>query len=322
MYTTITDLMDERQHALIIESGEYFNQSKEGSIDPCRKQVLEVSRTDVVVVDPTPDLLYTKRKSESSSKHMADCEQSKNGETAHAESINQPTSGWQKVIPPGISFNDIYINDYVLNSGKRAFKMDSDQPGKKTCIRPETKRYRFFTEKYLHDIWCVTDNEHIYFKSKCLPSQRKNDQPHQIWCAIKMTNFNVDIGQYICVAGKSWYCNHLMALLYQISHFSKSATIIIPDDLSKTSMPMTWQKPRIEGVAAEPIMEVAVHTKYTNREFTSKLYEARAPAAVNNDSDLLTSIQETFATENARHGILMARNHVKDTVICRTHLGT
>ena len=30
--------MDERQHALIIESGEYFNQSKEGSIDPCRKQ--------------------------------------------------------------------------------------------------------------------------------------------------------------------------------------------------------------------------------------------------------------------------------------------
>ena len=143
-------------------------------------RVLEVSRTDVVVVDPTPDLLYTKRKSESSSKHTADCEQSKNGETAHAESINQPTSGWQKVIPPGISFNDIYINDYVLNSGKRAFKMDSDQPGKKTCIRPETKRYRFFTEKYLHDIWCVTDNEHIYFKSKCLPSQRKNYQPHQI----------------------------------------------------------------------------------------------------------------------------------------------
>ncbi|KAK2158763.1 hypothetical protein LSH36_164g03021, partial [Paralvinella palmiformis] len=29
--------------------------------------VLEVSRTDVVVVDPTPDLLYTKGKSESSS---------------------------------------------------------------------------------------------------------------------------------------------------------------------------------------------------------------------------------------------------------------
>ncbi|KAK2140154.1 hypothetical protein LSH36_1460g00028 [Paralvinella palmiformis] len=97
-------------------------------------RVLEVSRTDVVVVDPTPDLLYTKRKSESSSKHTADCEQSKNGETADVESISQPTSGWHKVIPPGISFNNIYINDYVLNSGKRAFKMDSDQPRKKTCI--------------------------------------------------------------------------------------------------------------------------------------------------------------------------------------------
>ena len=89
-------------------------------------RVLEVSRTDVIVVDPTPDLLYTKSKLESSSKHTANCEQSKNGEPAHAESINQPTSGWQNVIPPGISFNDIYINDYVFNSGKRAFKMDSD----------------------------------------------------------------------------------------------------------------------------------------------------------------------------------------------------
>ena len=209
-------------------------------------RVLEVSRSDVVVVDPTPDLLYTKRKSESSSKHTADCEQSKNGETAHAESINQPTSGWHKVIPPGISFNDIYINDYVLNSGKRAFKMDSDLR-KKTCIRPETKGYHVFTEKYLHDIWCVVDNEHIYFKSMCFHSQRKYDQPHKIWCAIKMTNFNVDIGQCTCVAGKSsGYCNHLMVLLYQISHFSKSATTIISDYLSRRSMPMTWHKPRIE----------------------------------------------------------------------------
>ena len=96
-----------------------------------------------------------------------------------------------------------------------------------------------------------------------------------------------------------------MALLYQISQFSKSATPIIPDDLSKTSMPMTWHKPRIEGVAAEPIMEVAVNIKYTNREFTSTLFEGRAPAAVNNDSDLLTSIQETLAM---------------DTIICHTQL--
>ena len=103
---------------------------------------------------------------------------------------------------------------------------------------------------------------------------------------------------------------------------TKSANFQSPDDLYKTSMPMTWHKPRIEGVAAEPIMAVAVHIKYTNREFTSTLFEGRAPAAVNNDSDLLTSIQETLATENARHGILMARNHTKDTIICHTQLGT
>jgi len=61
-------------------------------------RVLEVSRTDVVVVDPTHP--------ESSSKHTADCEQSKNGETAHAESINQSTSGWQNNVIPLIYLHE------------------------------------------------------------------------------------------------------------------------------------------------------------------------------------------------------------------------
>jgi hypothetical protein len=80
-----------------------------------------------------------------------------------------------------------------------------------------------------------------------------------------------------------------------------SATNISPDDLSKTSMHMTWQKPRIEGVAAEPIMDVAVHTKYTNQVFTSTLCEVGAPAALNNDSDLLISVQGKYKAWNL-HG--------------------
>ncbi len=91
----------------------------------CR--VLEVSSADVAVpvIDPTPDNLYMKRKLESLT-----------GDTT-ATTVNQdleptvklPTSGWDRCIPQTLSFDDVHIKDYALNSGKRAFKTPVDHLG-------------------------------------------------------------------------------------------------------------------------------------------------------------------------------------------------
>ena len=69
-------------------------------------------------------------------------------------------------------------------------------------------------------------------------------------------------------------------------------------------------------------MEVAVNHTSKAHAFACTLYEARAPAAVNNDSDLLTRVQETLAKENMRYGICMARKQTSDSVMSRTQLGT
>ena len=46
-----------------------------------------------------------------------------------------------------------------------------------------------------------------------------------------------------------------------------------------------------------PIMEIAVNPTSKTQEFACTLHEARAPAALHNDSDLLTCVHKTLAKE-------------------------
>jgi hypothetical protein len=114
-----------------------------------------------------------------------------------------------------------------------------------------------------------------------------------------------------------------MALLYQISHFVKLSAKQIPTDVSKTSVPQAWHKPRIEGVSAEPIMHIEMHkSKRDIKQFPSTLYEARAPNAITNDGDLLTSVQHQLSQENPLYGLHMVNKETGNTDYCRTQLGT
>ena len=53
----------------------------------------------------------------------------------------------------------------------------------------------------------------------------------------------------------------------------------------------------VPGILAEPIMEIAVNPTSKTQEFACTLHEARAPAALHNDSDLLTCVHKTLAKE-------------------------
>lgn len=274
------------------------------------------------IIDPTPDQTYKKRK-------LCGQVQGRDANLVLSDNIEEPTSGWGKSIPVTIieNFSDVNIHEYALNSGKKALKIQKSQAGKKTCIRPETRGYQFFIENYIHCIWALHEANHIFFKARCFPSQRKNDEPHKIWCAIKVDSLDVVKASCSCTAGLSGYCNHTVALLYQISHYAKAATAIIPDDLSRTSLPQCWHKPRIEGVSAEPIMQVTPRIPHTDTKpcssRTCTLYEARRSTAIANNSELLREVQANMAAENPLYGITyMASGETDQTEYCRTQLDT
>ncbi len=266
------------------------------------------------MLDPTENQLYVKRKINSTQGPVT------SNPFGPETDINPPLSGWERNLPQSLTFDDVNIKEHSLNSGKKASK--STTGGRqKTCIRPESKGYLFFTEQYVHDIWACMSKNILFFKAKCFRSQRKDAPPHTLWCGLSERDHTVLKAACSCVAGQSGYCNHILALLYQISHFSKSGATCIPADLSKTSLPQSWHKPRIEGIAADPIMHVGV--KHARREkdkqFPSTLYEARVPKAIANDADLLQSVKQQVPP---MYGINMVNKETGETKYCRTQLGT
>ena len=145
----------------------------------------------------------------------------------------------------------------------------------KTCIRPETRGYKFFCEGFLHDIWSQSTTTHFFVKCNSFRSQRKTATAHSLWVCLPLGQPKSDpVKAYCsCVAGASGFCNHIMGLLYQLSHFCKSGVKCIPDDVSKTSIAQTWDRPRIEGVSAEPVMQVVVRKGKIETEQASKSVE-------------------------------------------------
>ncbi|XP_046873725.1 uncharacterized protein LOC124466095 [Hypomesus transpacificus] len=60
-----------------------------------------------------------------------------------------------------------------------------------------------------------------------------------------------------CVAGAS-LCNHCVALLFQLAHYSQLKVPVVPPVLSCTEGEQQWHKPRTLGVKPGPVDKMAV----------------------------------------------------------------
>lgn len=91
-----------------------------------------------------------------------------------------------------------------------------------------------------------------------------------------------------CAAGKSGFCNHILALMLKVCKFSlfncqKVTDLNDEDDenpsSASTSSLQQWHQPRVEGISPQPVMEVAVMKTHqddkTTKGIRCKLYEAR-----------------------------------------------
>ena len=249
------------------------------------------------ITDPTPDRLYVKKKLAAAGKTVPP-----NPAQASDDVLEYrlPKNGWTKDLVDLPKFSDINIEQYTLQSGKKVDRKASEAKSEvcmKTCIKIETRGYQFFAEGYIHDYCIKMTPTAIFIKAKCFPSQRKNEKAHQCWCVLSRSG-TVLHAYCTCVAGASGFCNHVCALLYQTSHFSKRGMEKVPPDGSKTSVPQTWDKPRVHGIRPEPVMACSVKKAKVDGDQSSKpikssLYEARMENVVPNDPDLLEEVQKS-----------------------------
>lgn len=148
-----------------------------------------------------------------------------------------------------------------------------------------------------------------WIRAKSFASLRKRNDPHNLVCALsKSEPHDVTYAYCSCAAGKSGYCSHVLALLYQTSHYYKYGCDSSDRSVSKTSIPQVWDKPRIEGIKSEPVMEVTVKKARIDAPSSSKcvdnsLYEARVKSLVGNDVDKLATMKAEAASINPLYGI-------------------
>ncbi|XP_073237731.1 uncharacterized protein [Porites lutea] len=243
------------------------------------KRVYEYIRSgkDKQIIDPDPHKIYSRRKQ----KQGTSSELVKES-TAAAEF---PTTGWGTSLEKMPMFTRLQMNHHVLKSGKTIGNIDHH-----TVPTGLVKARRFLDDEYLEDIECASDSKYFFFKGKCCHSFRKNDPPHNLKIALCILSGEVESASCSCVAGKSGFCNHVLALMFKMCKFtlfSCNSTKDLTEEqdqqssLACTSQLQQWHKKGGgKNIAPQPVMEVEV-TKTKDEEFRlrsgikSLVYDAR-----------------------------------------------
>ncbi|XP_065069946.1 LOW QUALITY PROTEIN: uncharacterized protein LOC135694967 [Rhopilema esculentum] len=66
-------------------------------------------------------------------------------------------------------------------------------------------------------------------------------------------------------------CNHKSAFLFQIVHYKSLGLKVLPNNVSKTSLPQTWHKPRTKDINPEPISSLQIQkpVKFAKKKLQS-----------------------------------------------------
>lgn len=241
---------------------------------------------DQNIVDPDDNLVYTKRKLRQLSGGSEVTTFDGDDSSAEAHTPKVPENGWGTSLEKCPLFTRAEMDKHVAKSGKSiGGETHHSLP---TGLR---KAKTFLKDEYLHDIETNHDQRYFFYRSKCFHSFKKNEKPHELHLAVCIVSGEVKYAHCgpACAAGKSGFCNHILALMLKVCKYTlynckdvrelQNETDENPPSAC-TSTLQKWHKPRIEGISSHPVMEIAVsktqlEEKKSSRTVTCQLYEAR-----------------------------------------------
>ena len=120
-------------------------------------------------------------------------------------------------------------------------------------------------------IFTKCDKRVFYVKGLCKASMKKEKRS----AAVKLTTITSKVldGSCSCPAGKSGYCNHVMALLLELADYSLSQFKSVPEEIACTSRLRQWGVPG-ETTQKAPVMETNVQKQPSSKGITT-FYDPR-----------------------------------------------
>ena len=145
----------------------------------------------------------------------------------------------------------------------------------KAIVKTSTRGRLFKDERFLSSehIYTAVNPRFFFAKAKCKASMKKvfRDVKVQL-CKGKGTVLKASCS---CPAGMSGYCNHVMALLYELAEYSLNNLTKVPHETACTSKLRKWGVPGNREISSEPVMKTTLISKDQKRGITPTLYDAR-----------------------------------------------
>ena len=131
---------------------------------------------------------------------------------------------------------------------------------------PKLKNERCITSD---SIFTKCDKGVFYVKGLCKASMKEKRS-----AALKLNTITSKVLDGSCSwpAGKSGYCNHVMALLLQLADYSLSQFKSVPEEFACTNRLCQWGVPG-ETTQKAPVMETNVQKQPRSKGITSTLYD-------------------------------------------------
>ena len=213
-------------------------------------------------------------------------------EVESQRSAKPKSDGWSKSLKSFPIFTKVQIDKHKEKSGKR--KLSSDKEGK-PIEKTVKKGLKFKEERYLNadGIYTRCDDQQFYFKAKCRASMAKREV-HDLTVSLDILTGDVKAACCTCKADKSSYCNHIMALLFEIADYSLYEMDAVPEEKSCTSRARNWGIPGEKDFPKEPIMSTTVQRQLSRRGINPTLYDPRSRDFKNDSRRRVGIMKETL----------------------------
>ena len=174
------------------------------------------------IVDPDDSMMYIKRKlhqlrmaSTTTSTSMPSTCLRSSTQTKHTPKF--PADGWDILVDLFQRHHSLveWRDKHIKESGKNV-------GGGSYHTLPTGLMRAYLQDEYLHDIQTTYDQRYFFYRAKCCHSFKKNESPRELKLALCVVSGDV-IHAYCgptFAAGKSGFCNHILALMLQVCKFS------------------------------------------------------------------------------------------------------
>lgn len=172
---------------------------------------------------------------------------------------------WGKSISEMPLFGVKDIEKHRINSGKT--------PGT-AIIKTLERGKKFKEERYVSadTIFTYWDTEYFTIKALCKASMKK--EKRSVFVQLDKTLGEVKSAKCSCTVGKSGYCNHVMALLFELADYSLDQLKHIPEEISCTSRIRQWGIPGEMCIKA-PVMSTTIQKDSSKKIISSTLFSPR-----------------------------------------------